>query len=492
MTHRRVTEIHLYGLLYKFDTRIRLNLRERITILHGPNGCGKTSILALIAAIFKKDFSTVRQIPFRVIRIFFDDETELRVFSTFRQLAWNYHETPAYEAILPLGDLGTTGDDRGLYFDVVDPGDQHHVFVLQPDGWHSLVPPEVPDRAEIERLKYQIDRETTDISFLNLEPRPIKEQYRLLELADNSRGARLRALFGDDTIPSKLDHVLQEVPIYSLGTDRLTKITMGLFTMTGAEHRSATTLIDDLEGLISVYEEKAWEDTRRFKENFTESYHHTMRVLDEEPVPSVHDSLSRLIGHEEWWQKHALYGWAPPFGADMESQAPFYDIVQSFEKEVAPRGATPEEEQVILHLVVSHIEAMTTRINWVAERLSRFLHILQDLTGKVFIIGSDHYIIFDPRANVDTIKPVTLSSGEQHILVLIGSLLFTKFMGTPAYPLVLIDEPELSLHVSWQRQFLQILEEIIALEPMDVIIATHSPQIVYDRRDLMVSLGPVE
>lgn len=56
----------------------------------------------------------MRQIPFRAIRILFDNATELRVFSTFQQLAWNYRETPAYEEILPLGDLSATGQDRAV------------------------------------------------------------------------------------------------------------------------------------------------------------------------------------------------------------------------------------------------------------------------------------------------------------------------------------------------------------------------------------------
>jgi predicted ATP-binding protein involved in virulence len=57
--------------------------------------------------------------------------------------------------------------------------------------------------------------------------------------------------------------------------------------------------------------------------------------------------------------------------------------------------------------------------------------------------------------------------------------------------LILIDEPEISLHILWQQQFLRDLQEIAGIENYDVLIATHSPQIVYDRSDLTVSLeGP--
>src|SRR5205823_209625 len=57
------------------------------------------------------------------------------------------------------------------------------------------------------------------------------------------------------------------------------------------------------------------------------------------------------------------------------------------------------------------------------------------------------------------IAPENLSSGEQHELVLVYDLLFQVQSNT----LVLIDEPEISLHVGWQRQFLSDLFEISQL-----------------------------
>jgi predicted ATP-binding protein involved in virulence len=77
-----------------------------------------------------------------------------------------------------------------------------------------------------------------------------------------------------------------------------------------------------------------------------------------------------------------------------------------------------------------------------------------------------------------------LSSGEQHELVLWYDLLFK--VGSNA--LVLIDEPELSLHVSWQKKFLPELLESAKTVPFDALIATHSPFIIGDRLDLTVPL----
>jgi hypothetical protein len=78
-----------------------------------------------------------------------------------------------------------------------------------------------------------------------------------------------------------------------------------------------------------------------------------------------------------------------------------------------------------------------------------------------------------------------LSSGEQHELVLLHNLLFRVEPGA----LLLIDEPELSLHVTWQTELLAELIQIAKVVGFDAVVATHSPYIVGDRRDLMVRLG---
>jgi hypothetical protein len=81
-----------------------------------------------------------------------------------------------------------------------------------------------------------------------------------------------------------------------------------------------------------------------------------------------------------------------------------------------------------------------------------------------------------------------LSSGEQHQLVLFFELLF-ELQGNA---LILIDEPELSLHVGWQRQFIADLKKIIDLNCFDVLLATHSPQLIGEWAELVVELGDVD
>lgn len=58
--------------------------------------------------------------------------------------------------------------------------------------------------------------------------------------------------------------------------------------------------------------------------------------------------------------------------------------------------------------------------------------------------------------------------------------------------MVLIDEPEISLHVKWQREFLRDMLAVANLSRVRFIIATHSPQIVDKWYAQAVFLAPGE
>lgn len=68
-----------------------------------------------------------------------------------------------------------------------------------------------------------------------------------------------------------------------------------------------------------------------------------------------------------------------------------------------------------------------------------------------------------------------LSSGEKHVLrIFIETLL-------AAQSTILIDEPELSMHVDWQKELIKTMRE---LNPSaQIVLATHSPEIMADLSD---------
>jgi len=90
---------------------------------------------------------------------------------------------------------------------------------------------------------------------------------------------------------------------------------------------------------------------------------------------------------------------------------------------------------------------------------------------------------FDDNEFKRTIEFDDLSSGEKNIAIILFNLIFK----TKDRAIVLIDEPEVSLHTAWQRQFTDVIKEIIEEKgKMQVIIASHSPFITSGDDDVIV------
>src|SRR5436189_4252725 len=71
----RIKSITVNGLFGLFNHRVDLHLDDRATIIHGPNGFGKTTILRLVASIFSADLNLLLRIPFRTFSVSFEDDS---------------------------------------------------------------------------------------------------------------------------------------------------------------------------------------------------------------------------------------------------------------------------------------------------------------------------------------------------------------------------------------------------------------------------------
>lgn len=69
----RVTSIAVKGLFGIFDHVVPLRSAERVTIIHGPNGFGKTVILRMIAAIVQGKKEIFERTPFNEFSVILDD-----------------------------------------------------------------------------------------------------------------------------------------------------------------------------------------------------------------------------------------------------------------------------------------------------------------------------------------------------------------------------------------------------------------------------------
>ena len=87
-------------------------------------------------------------------------------------------------------------------------------------------------------------------------------------------------------------------------------------------------------------------------------------------------------------------------------------------------------------------------------------------------------------------SPMYLSSGELHLFIIFYEIIFNTYKNS----LILIDEPELSFHISWQQKFTKDLLRIKESISPDInfILATHSPGIVNSQWELTIRLSSKE
>ena len=107
-----------------------------------------------------------------------------------------------------------------------------------------------------------------------------------------------------------------------------------------------------------------------------------------------------------------------------------------------------------------------------AERKTTFQDIIDRLfadTGKK-IIRSENEIRFSQIG--ETLIPYQLSSGEKQIL----AILLTVLVEDNQPYVLFMDEPEVSLHIEWQKQLIDL---ILRLNPqVQIILTTHSPAMI--------------
>jgi hypothetical protein len=116
------------------------------------------------------------------------------------------------------------------------------------------------------------------------------------------------------------------------------------------------------------------------------------------------------------------------------------------------------------------------RLNDYIQLLNEF-HDTKDFTLQDSKTGG----IYIEKDNTEI--PISqLSSGEKQLIILLTEALLQKGKQT----LFIADEPELSLHIEWQRK---VISSIRKLNPnSQIIVATHSPEIVGRFKDSVINM----
>ena len=109
-----------------------------------------------------------------------------------------------------------------------------------------------------------------------------------------------------------------------------------------------------------------------------------------------------------------------------------------------------------------------------SEKKRRFQDVIDDLfreTGKK-IVRTENEIRFSQIG--ETLVPYQLSSGEKQML----AILLTVLVEDNQPYVLFMDEPEVSLHIEWQKRLIDLCLE---LNPqVQIILTTHSPAVIMD------------
>lgn len=109
--------------------------------------------------------------------------------------------------------------------------------------------------------------------------------------------------------------------------------------------------------------------------------------------------------------------------------------------------------------------------------MNKFINNSED--EKEINIDAFGAVYFTTKYSKDHISVQHLSSGEKQLITFFANLIFSVKSSTTG--IFVVDEPELSLHLSWQKIFVAKTLEIN--KNIQLIFATHSPEIIGNRRD---------
>lgn len=434
----QIQEISVTGLFGTFDHVVPLNMSDRITIVHGPNGFGKTAMLRLLNGFFNSEYSVFQVIPFSKFKILFNNGNHVEISKSLKKFT-------------------KRGDSEEIVLDFYSSSLQKETFCVKPaekQKSRNLMIQYLLSRQDqriIESSDIVEDRSSSKVKSKE-EPEWLKtlktdvhirliESQRLLNIVSKD-DSEISISFGTNDKTSSM------LPTISAYSDEIAQILRDKFTEYGVISQS----------LDRTFPNRLVQ--RQLSPNSTDE-----QLLDR--LEQLEVTRSRLI-------EIGLLDKTE--NSDFSIQSPAID----------------ESTKNILSVYIEDVEKKLNVFNDVASKidlLRKIINIKFAYSYKEMNFSKDKGFVFKTRYNSslsssDTLSPTDLSSGEQHELVLLYELLFK----VEPKSLVLIDEPELSLHVGWQVQFLKDLQEIVKLADLDILMATHSPDIIQDRWDLTVEL----
>ena len=434
----RLQKIVVEGLFGTYDHEINLRLKDRVTLLHGPNGVGKTVILGMIDALLRKRFDYFKGIPFSRFSLQFHDRSTI-------DLKANVETKPA---------------DRPFKLTLMRRGEHHEAMV----GSATKI------AAIAAKKRYLSPHPQIRHAWVDIRDGEVLSGS---EVVRRYGGAVSASEFHDDEYIGWFSRFLKHANAHLIEAQRLVTLDSDFrreYRHLG-RHRPA-----HMDPTVVSY-------SRDFSKRLADTmaqYGRQSQVLDQsfpQRLMAAEENLEllelqdRLAELDEKTAKYKSMG--------ILDETPAHPLTAS---SLEPIGRTQAR---VMTLYVQDTEKKLRALDDLATRTRLLLeNVNRKYRHKQIHLDREEGFI----ATSDIGQPLplsSLSSGEQQELVLHYDLLFR----VPSNTIVLIDEPELSLHVAWQKKFLPDLLKIVDLSNFDALVATHSPYVVGDRPDLMIGLG---
>lgn len=452
----RIKQISVYGLFGIFNHEIPLNMDDRITILHGPNGFGKTIILTMLNDFFHSRYFVFKKTPFSEFRIDFDNNSSIKIIKN-------------------IDDSENENEKNNLTLKFQENHSTPEEFTLNLNKRNSRF--EIEKKLPIINILDDIIPELDRIGPRSWLYIPTGEELSLEDVLERFENVLpFEVSVKDEPDCDWLKNIKNNLDIRLIKSQRLLNFNV---TESSSNYSRST-----MRSTLSAY---SHELAKLMQAKFSE-YGTVSQSLDRSfPVRVVQQPSKDLREEKLREQLNELE----------KTRSRLIEVGLLNKEEDSDFPIQPETidetTKNILSLYVEDVEKKLTVFNDIANKIE----LLRDIINKKFaysykkiIFNKEKGFVFTRVLNNSSIpeekqlSPTDLSSGEQHELVLLYELLFK----VKPKSLVLIDEPELSLHVGWQVNFLEDLQKIIELVDLDILMATHSPDIIQDRWDLTVEL----
>lgn len=154
--------------------------------------------------------------------------------------------------------------------------------------------------------------------------------------------------------------------------------------------------------------------------------------------------------------------------------------------------ATPHKKGTITTILSPYIRSVEARLN-ALEDLREALQTFTDIFSRFYNYKD---LRFDLRRGISInlthgsskVAPEVLSSGEKQLLLLFCNVLLAR--SRPS--IFIIDEPELSLNIKWQRELIASLMSCVKGSDVQFLFATHSLEMISLHKESAVRLENLE